>query len=118
MLADISSVSAVYIVCSRTDMRKSIDGLCPIIQKQFSKDIGHALFLFCCRRRDRIKAILKKPDGIVLIYKRRTAQGCYHWPRDKSEVRNLTWKEFDWMRFGIDIASKRQSVYHENCLPR
>ena len=36
MLADISSVDAIYIVCGRTDMRKSIDGLCAIIQEQFS----------------------------------------------------------------------------------
>ena len=35
MLADISSVDAIYIVCGRTDMRKSIDGLCAIIQDQF-----------------------------------------------------------------------------------
>ena len=34
MLADISSVDAIYIVCGRTDMRKSIDGLCAIIQEQ------------------------------------------------------------------------------------
>lgn len=36
MLADISNVDAIYIVCGRTDMRKSIDGLCAIIQDQFS----------------------------------------------------------------------------------
>ena len=50
MLADISSVDAIYIVCGRTDMRKSIDGLCAIIQEQFSMEIDHALFLFCGRR--------------------------------------------------------------------
>lgn len=33
MLADISSVDAIYIVCGRTGMRKSIDGLCAIILK-------------------------------------------------------------------------------------
>ena len=44
MLADISSVDAIYIVCGRTDMRKSIDGLCAIIQDQFSMEIDHALF--------------------------------------------------------------------------
>ena len=44
MLADISSVDAIYIVCGRTDMRKSIDGLCAIIQEQFSMEIDHALF--------------------------------------------------------------------------
>ena len=46
MLADISSVDAIYIVCGRTDMRKSIDGLCAIIQEQFSMEIDHALFIF------------------------------------------------------------------------
>ena len=74
MLADISNVDAIYIVCGRTDMRKSIDGLCAIIQEQFSMEIDHALFLFCGRKCDRIKAILKEPDGIVMIYKRLTAK--------------------------------------------
>ena len=104
MLADISGVDAIYIVTGYTDMRKSIDGLCTIIQEQLSMDPAtNSLFLFCGRRRDRIKAILKEPDGFVLIYKRLTAQGCYRWPRDSSEVRNLTWREFDWLMSGIDI---------------
>lgn len=104
MLADISGVDAIYIVTGYTDMRKSIDGLCAIIQEKLSMDpSANSLFLFCGRRRDRIKAILKEPDGFVLIYKRLTAQGCYRWPRDSSEVRNLTWREFDWLMSGIDI---------------
>ena len=82
MLADISSVDAIYIVCGRTDMHKSIDGLCAIIQDQFSMEIDHALFLFCGRKCDRIKAILKEPDGIVMIYKRLTAQA----PTDGQET--------------------------------
>ena len=77
MLADISNVDAIYIVCGRTDMRKSIDGLCAIIQEQFSMEIDHSLYLFCGRKCDRIKAILKEPDGIVMIYKRLTAQGSF-----------------------------------------
>ena len=114
MLADISSVDAIYIVCGRTDMRKSIDGLCAIIQEQFSMEIDHALFLFCGRKCDRIKAILKEPDGIVMIYKRLTAQGSYRWPRNKSEVRNLTWREFDWLMSGIDIevSASKEGVVH------
>ena len=82
------------------------NGLCAIIQDQFSMEIDHALYLFCGRKCDRIKAILKEPDGIVMIYKRLTAQGSYRWPRDKSEVRNLTWREFDWLMSGIDIERK------------
>ena len=64
---------------------------------------GSALYLFCGRRRDRIKALLKEPDGYVLIYKRLSAQGCYRLPRKKSEARNLTWREFDWLMSGLDI---------------
>ena len=112
MLADISSVDAIYIVCGRTDMRKSIDGLCAIIQEQFSMEIDHALFLFCGRKCDRIKAILKEPDGIVMIYKRLTAQGSYRWPRNKSEVRNLTWREFDWLMSGIDIEQPKACLLY------
>ena len=63
MLADISNVDAIYIVCGRTDMRKSIDGLCAIIQEQFSMEIDHSLYLFCGRKCDRIKAILKKKNS-------------------------------------------------------
>ena len=85
-------------------MRKSIDGLCTLIQEQFPQnENSNALYLFCGRKCDRIKALLKEPDGMVLIYKKLTAQGRYRWPRDRSEVRNLTWREFDWLMSGIDI---------------
>lgn len=113
MLADISNVDAIYIVCGRTDMRKSIDGLCAIIQDQFSMEIDNALYLFCRRKCDRIKAILKEPDGIVMIYKRLTAKGSYRWPRDRSEVRNLTWREFDWLMSGIDIEQPKDIQFRE-----
>ena len=104
MLADISGVDAIYIVTGYTDMRKSIDGLMALIQDQFPKNSDeNALFLFFGRKSDRIKAILKESDGIVMIYKKLTAQGRYRWPRNKSEVRNLTWGEFDWLMSGIDI---------------
>lgn len=94
-----------------------LDGLCAIIKEEFSMDMDHALFPFCGLRCDGIKAILKEPDGIVLIYKRLTAQGHYRWPRDKSEVRNLTWKEFDWLMSGIDIDQpKAKGVMYVNQL--
>ena len=108
MLADISNVDAIYIVCGRTDMRKSIDGLCAIIQEQFSMNPErNAIYFFCGRKCDRIKALLVEPDGIVLIYKRLTAEGRYRWPRNKNEVRNLTWREFDWLMSGLDIEQPK-----------
>lgn len=86
-------------------MRKSIDGLCAVIQDQLQLNPSESsLFLFCGRRCDRIKALLKEPDGYVLIYKRLTAKyGRYRWPRNESEVRDLSWREFDWLMSGLDI---------------
>ena len=55
MLGDISGLEKIYIVCGYTDMRKSIDGLCAIVEEQLKLDSqSSALFLFCGRRRDRI----------------------------------------------------------------
>ena len=108
MLADISAVDNIYIVCGYTDMRKSIDGLCAIIQNEFKMNMDrNSIYLFCGRKRDRIKAILQEPDGVVLIYKRLSVEGSYKWPRNKSEVRNLSWREFDWLMSGIDIEQPR-----------
>ena len=105
MLGDISGLEKIYIVCGYTDMRKSIDGLCAIIEDQLKMDpTSSALFLFCGRRRDRIKALFHEPDGFVLIYKRLSVRGGYQWPRKQSEVRNLSWREFDWLMSGIEYS--------------
>ena len=67
MLGDVSGLKKIYIVCGYTDMRKSIDGLCTVIEDQLKMDpSSSALFLFCGRRRDRIKALFREPDGFVL----------------------------------------------------
>lgn len=51
----------VFIACGYTDLRQGIDGLAGIVQRKFQLDpfIG-TMFLFCGRRRDRIKALLWK----------------------------------------------------------
>ena len=67
MLGDITAATDIYIICGYTDMRKSIDGLCAIIRDQLHFEPEHttALYLFCGRRNDRIKALLHENDGCV-----------------------------------------------------
>ncbi len=94
-------------------MRKSIDGLCAIIGDKFKTNpmesgAEKALYLFCGRRCDRIKAIIREDDGIVMLYKRlNVSTGRYRWPRDKSEVKPITWKQFDWLMSGLDIEQPK-----------
>ena len=68
MIGDISVAANVYIVCGRTDMRKSINGLCAIIQQQLHMEPDkNSIFLFCGKRCDRIKILFREPDGYLLL---------------------------------------------------
>ena len=58
MLGDLSGVNKIYLVVGYTDMRKSIDGLMSIVKNTFDLDpFANALYLFCGRRCDRMKAL-------------------------------------------------------------
>ena len=60
MIGDVSRAEHIYIVCGYTDMRKAIDGLAAIIQQNFKLDVfSGSLFLFCGKRCDRIKGIIR-----------------------------------------------------------
>lgn len=94
MLGDITAADELYIVTGYTDMRKSIDGLCAIVEDQFHMDPRRsALYLFCGKRCDRVKALLWETDGFVLLYKRMEVKGRFRWPRSRQEVRQLTWQQ-------------------------
>ena len=108
MIGDITGVENIYMVCGYTDMRKSIDGLCAVVEEVVKRDPReNSLFLFCGRRCDRIKALIWEGDGFVLIYKRLAVEGRYRWPRNSSEARSLTWQEFDWLMSGLDIEQPK-----------
>ena len=64
MLNDFTGADKIYIACGYTDLRKGIDGLARIIQQQFALDsFANTLFLFCGRRRDRIKGLYGSTAG-------------------------------------------------------
>lgn len=103
MLGDISKAEHIYIACGYTDMRKAIDGLSAIVQNNFHLDpFSNSLFLFCGRKCNRIKALYWEGDGFVLLYKR-LENGKFQWPRNESEVRQITEREFRWLMEGLSI---------------
>ena len=106
MIGDITVAENIYIACGCTDMRKSIDGLATVVQQQFQLDpFRPSLFLFCGRRRDRIKCLLWEGDGFVLLYKR-LENGSFQWPRDEAECKPITWQQFRWLMEGLKPEQK------------
>ena len=107
MLNDFTGAAKIYIACGYTDLRKGIDGLARLVQQQFELDpFTNTLFLFCGRRRDRIKGLYWEKDGFILLYKR-LEQGAYQWPRSESEVKVLTPQQYRWLMEGLQIEQPK-----------
>lgn len=109
-MIDFSRVQNYYIACGYTDMRKQIDGLVAVVQLQFGLELDdRSLFLFCGRKADRMKAIYWDGTGYVLLYKR-LAEKKFQWPRNETELKQLTRQEFRWLTEGLSIAQRKAFV--------
>ena len=97
----------VYLVCGYTDMRRSIDGLAGMVKQNFGMEpCSGSLFLFCGKRRDRMKALLWEDDGFLLMYKR-LDNGAFQWPRSESEAKLLTQEQFVWLMQGLSVEQPK-----------
>ena len=107
MLNDFTGADKVYIACGYTDLRRGIDGLAGIVQQQFQLDpFTNTLFLFCGRRRDRIKVLYWEGDGFLLLYKR-LESGSFRWPRSEAEVKLLTPQRYRWLMEGLNVEQPK-----------
>ena len=72
-------------------MRRSFDGLMAIIRDTYQMDpYANAVYLFCGKRKNTLKALYFDKDGFCLSSKRLDSNGRFQWPRNSSEVRQLT----------------------------
>ena len=107
MLNDLKCGCPVYLACGYTDLRRGIDGLAGIVQTQFHLDpFQSALFLFCGRRKDRLKGLYWEGDGFVLLYKR-LESGSFQWPRNGEEARQLTAQQYRWLMEGLSVEQPK-----------
>jgi len=94
----------VYLYRGVVDMRKSIDGLAAIVEQELClSPFTAALFVFCNRRRDKIKVLYWERAGFVLWYKRLEKER-FPWPeRGEEGVLQMTGRELNWLLDGIDL---------------
>jgi transposase len=66
-----NNIDKVYIALGSTDLRKSIDGLSILVQESFDLDpFSRSLFVFCNKKRDKIKILVWDLNGFWMHYKR------------------------------------------------
>lgn len=98
----------VFLCTQPTDMRKSFDGLCGLVETMFAADVlsGH-LFVFVNRRRDRVKILGWDRDGLMIWYKR-LEQGTFQVPTDSAGQVELDAAELSMLLSGIDLTTARR----------
>jgi transposase len=97
----------VYLAMGATDLRKSIDGLAILVTESFNLDpFSRSLFVFCNRKRDKIKILEWDVNGFWLHYKR-LEKGTFKWPNAlDSKTIAITDREFRWLLDGLSIYQK------------
>jgi len=104
---DIAKAQKIFIAVGYSDLRRGIDGFASLVQNTFHMNPQtNALFIFCGRRSDRIKALYWDTDGYILLYKR-LEDGRYQWPRTTEELKELTPQQFRWLMEGLSIYQKK-----------
>ena len=107
----------VYLCCGHTDMRKSINGLTNLVQSSFELDpFTGAIFVFCNRKRDRLKILEWDQDGFWLHFKR-LEKGHFRWPQTgESPTMTLTGEELSVLLSGVrvELKLKRNEVLERN----
>ena len=85
-------------------MRKSINGLSLIVSEEMGLDLfGKHLFIFCNKRKNKLKVLYWDETGFALWYKR-LEKDKFRWPlKADEEVITLSAEKLQWLLSGYDI---------------
>ena len=111
MFIDVNSVD-IYVKPGPTDMRKQINGLSVLVQDELKLDpFSGALFVFCNRRRQRLKILYWDKSGIALWLKR-LEKAKFPWPIDRSEAERIDADRLRQLLSGIDFWSEHKQLHY------
>lgn len=98
----------ILLCLTPADMRRSFDGLARMVEEICRADpfSGH-LFVFCNKRRDRVKILYWDRDGYALWYKR-LEEGVFRFPSGDASSRDMTAEDLWALLSGIDLASAKR----------
>jgi len=112
VLALPSSVK-IFLASGVTDLRKSFDGLSGLTRLVLEQDpaSGH-LFVFCNRRKDRLKVLYFDGSGLW-VFAKRLEKGTFAWPRMRDVARvELSFSELTLLLGGLDLSRTKNRRWY------
>jgi transposase len=94
----------IWLATQAVDFRFSIDGLCQVIQSNFSMELKEGLFIFYNRTKKKLKLLTWHHNGFVLVYKR-IERGRFSIKTTEEGLLTLDEKQLSWLLAGLDFVS-------------
>ena len=96
----------IYLHVDVVDFRKSINGLSVIVDEAMGlSPFESGVFVFCNRKRDKLKVLYWDNTGFALWYKR-LEKDKFKWPRKvDSHVLTLSTEQWNWLLRGLNFLA-------------
>ena len=107
-------IDQVYLALGPTDLRKNIDGLSIIVQEKFKLDpFSRNLYVFCNRKRDKLKILEWSSTGFWLHYKR-LEKDKFNWPNNTQGTHiAVSERSLRWLLDGLSVQEKAHKPVKE-----
>jgi transposase len=106
----------VFVALEACDMRKGFNGLYSAVTERLGEDPkGGALFVFCNRRRTRLKILCWDGPGLWVLTKR-LEQGTFSWPKHvapQTTKLSLTPQALALLTDGVDLRGAKLRPWYE-----
>ena len=112
MILDLSKIK-IYLRPGSTDLRKAVNGLAVIIEKEMAGEVFSGnVFLFCNRNRKLLKAIWWDRNGFWLSQKR-LEKDRFPWPSTTEAVQELSSNELIMVLSGINFFNAHKELFYK-----
>jgi transposase len=104
----------IFLASAPTDLRKAYDGLAALVRQSLGQDpLSGSLYVFCNRRRDRIKILFWESGGYWLCA-RRLEEGTFGWPTVEGNCARFRREELLLLLGGIDLKQTKARRWYRH----
>jgi len=104
MMRPSNELPAVYLCRDIVDFRKGINSLAILVEATLELDpFSEKLFVFCNRKRDKVKILYWERNGYCL-WQKSLERAKFKWPRKALDsVITMTGQQLNWLLDGYDV---------------